>query len=349
MLVLNQSEVTKSLPLEVCIDAMRSALSAFARGEAVVPLRKFLHLPDGAGVLGTMPAFDGETGALGLKALVVLKTARAGRDSHQGAVLLFDVQTGSLHALVDATAITAIRTAAVSAVATDALARRDADDLAILGAGTQAATHLEAIRHVRTLRRVRVWSRSIDRARQFAKLASAKFACRVEPMESVREALEGASIVCTTTGAPTPIVERAWFAPGTHINAVGSSFATRRELDTRTVVESSVFVDSRESALNEAGDFLIPLAEGALRPDHIRAELGEVLIGRHPGRASPDELTLFKSLGLGLEDVVAAQVAVARAQERQLGLSCPFGGVAQSQLMFASESRGADGDRLRTE
>ncbi|MDB4899218.1 MAG: ocd, partial [Gemmatimonadetes bacterium] len=326
VLILDQADVTALLPLDVCIAAMRDAFAALARGDVTMPLRQMLRLPDDAGVLGAMPAYDASTGALGIKVLTAPARPHAGLDSHQGAVLLFDRHTGVLDALVDATAITALRTAAVSAVATDLLARPDADDLAMLGAGTQAATHLEAMRLVRPLRRVRVWSRSLERAHSFARDASRRFGCDVEAMSSVRDALAGAGIVCTTTASRTPIVERQWLAAGAHVNAVGSSAPTARELDTRTVVDASLFVDRRESALREAGDFLIPLGEGAVTPAHIRAELGELVIGAHPGRTSATELTLFKSLGLGLEDVAAARVAVARARAQGMGVQCEFVG-----------------------
>lgn len=336
MLILNQSDVTRALPIADCIEAMRDALSALARGSVTLPLRSYLRLPNGAATLGAMPAYDDSTGALGIKVLAVFKQKHAGLDSHQGAVLLFDCKTGALEAILDATAITAIRTAAVSAVATDLLARIGADDLAILGAGTQAATHLEAMRLVRHIRRVRVWSRDREKTCLFAEAAACRFGCEVEPMPSARDALRGASIVCTTTGAKEPVVKREWLSAGAHVNAIGSSVASARELDTRTIVDASLFVDRRESTLNEAGDFLIPFDEGAVTPEHIRSELGDVLIGKHRGRTSTTELTVFKSLGLGLEDVAAGRIAVSRARALGLGAQCDFGGVPQNDLFAGS-------------
>ena len=211
--------------------------------------------------------------------------------------------------------------------------------LAILGAGTQAATHLEAMRLVRHVRRVRVWSRDRERTCLFAETAARRFGCEVEPMSSARDALRDASIVCTTTGAKEPIIKRGWLSACAHVNAIGSSVASARELDTRTIVDASLFVDRRESTLNEAGDFLIPFDEGVVTPEHIRSELGDVLIGNHRGRSSTTELTVFKSLGLGLEDVAAGRIAVARARDLGLGVQCDFGGVRQNDLFANTNCR----------
>src|SRR5262249_55882816 len=185
-------------------------------------------------------------------------------DSHQGAVLLFEADHGSLVAMIDASSITGIRTAAVSGAATRALAREDAGDLAILGSGVQAGTHLEAMTVVRRLRRVRVWSRHPASARAYAERESKRHGMRVEPMASAREAVSGADLICTTTAAKEPVLQGEWLAPGAHINAVGACFPATRELDTKAVLRSRLYVDRRESALNEAGDFLIPRKEGAL-------------------------------------------------------------------------------------
>jgi ornithine cyclodeaminase/alanine dehydrogenase-like protein (mu-crystallin family) len=214
--------------------------------------------------------------------------------------------------------VTEIRTAAVSAVATRALARSDAERVAILGAGVQARAHVHAMRAVLEDPEIRIWARNLDAAEQLA----AEVEATVSP--SPDAALFGAEVVCTTTSAREPIVEHRWFAPGAHVNAVGSSMPTTRELDTETVAASSLFVDRRESTLNEAGDYLIPAAEGAIGPDHIKAELGDVLVGTHPGRESEDELTLFKSLGLAVEDLASAELAVRRAREQAVGSEVEF-------------------------
>jgi ornithine cyclodeaminase len=208
---------------------------------------------------------------------------------------------------MDASSITAIRTAAVSGVATRVLAREDAGDLAILGTGVQALTHLEAMAESRRLRRVRVWSRDPARVARFAEHASERVGLGVEAAGSAREAVLGADLVCTVTASREPVLRGEWLAAGAHVNAVGASLPTARELDTPAMVAARLFVDRRESALNEAGDFLMPKAEGAISDAHIQAELGEVLTGAHPGRRSPEEITVFKSLGLAVEDVAAAQ------------------------------------------
>ncbi|HKW15758.1 MAG TPA: ornithine cyclodeaminase family protein, partial [Candidatus Krumholzibacteria bacterium] len=278
-----------------------------SRGDAVLPLRSLLRTPDGTGLLGLMPAFLGTPACMGIKVIsVYFNNDAAGLDSHQGAVLLFEPQHGSLVAMIDASSITGIRTAAVSGAATRALAREDAGDLALIGAGVQAITHLEAMLAVRTLRRVRVWSLHPDKVRAFAERESKRHGIHVEPVSSARAAVEGADIVCTTTGAKEPVVNGDWLAPGAHINAVGACFPNTRELDTNAVVRSRLFVDRRESALNEAGDFLIPKHEGAIGDDHIVGELGDVFLGTVPGRRSSDEITLFKSLGIAVEDLAAA-------------------------------------------
>jgi ornithine cyclodeaminase len=267
-----------------------------------------------------MPAALGAPPAIGLKAITVFPGNHGTElDSHQGAVLLFEGGRGRLLAVMDATAITAIRTAAVSGLATSRLAREDAGDLAILGTGVQARTHLEAMRLARPLRRVRAFGRDPGRVRAFVADAAKRCGLEVEPAATAREAVEGADIVCTVTSSSEPVLRGGWLAPGAHVNAVGACLPAARELDTAAVARSSVFVDRRESALNEAGDILIPMKEGAVTGDHIQAEIGDVVVGRHPGRRSREEITLFKSLGLAVEDVASAQVVYRNAERREVG------------------------------
>jgi len=289
-----------------------------------VPLRMVMRMPDASGFLGLMPGHigpdDGRAGALGMKAVSVFPgNARRGIDTHQGAVLLFEEDTGRLSALMDGATITAIRTAAVSGVATDLLARRDAAELAILGAGVQARTHLEAIAAVRPLRRVRVWSRNPQHAADLVKASAGRFGVSIEAVPTAEAAVREADVVATVTASPQPVLQRPWVKDGAHINAVGSSIPTTREIDTATMAAVRLFVDRRESALNEAGDLLIPMREGAFTADHIQAELGEVIIGKDLGRQSPYELTLFKSLGLAVEDVASAAFILKRAREIGIG------------------------------
>jgi ornithine cyclodeaminase len=325
VLVVSQPEVERLLPMAECMAATAEALATLARGDANLPLRQVLRLP--GGVFAAMPATSGTPPAIGLKAITVFPGNHGTElDSHQGAVLLFEGAHGRLLAVMDATSITAIRTAAVSAVATSRLAREDAADLAILGAGVQARTHLEAMLLARRIGRVRVFGRDGGRLRTFVADATKRHGFEVEPATTAREAVEGADIVCTVTSSPEPVLRGEWLAPGAHVNAVGACLPTSRELDTTAIVRSSVFVDRRESAFGEAGDLLIPIEEGAVAETHVRAELGEVLLGRHPGRRSADEITLFKSLGLAIEDLAAAQVVYRNAERSGAGTRVELGG-----------------------
>jgi ornithine cyclodeaminase len=310
--IVPQNRVAELLPMRECIDVMERVLSALARGEHVLPLRSLMRTPDGSGLLGLMPAFLGEPPCMGIKVIsVFFDNDKVGLDSHQGAVLLFEPEHGRLVAMIDASSITAIRTAAVSGAATRALAREDAGDLALIGSGVQAVTHLEAMMCVRKLRRVRVFSRD---PRAFAERESKKHNLHIDVMGSARDAVEGADIICTTTSARAPVVNGDWLAPGAHINAVGACFPDTRELDTAAVVKSRLYVDRRESALHEAGDFLIPRKEGAIGDGHILGELGDVFLGKAPGRRGSDEITLFKSLGIAVEDLAAAHLVWKKAQ-----------------------------------
>ena len=324
--MVSQREVAALLPMTACMDAMADVLQALARGEVVLPLRTVLALPGGRGAFAVMPAVVGGE-ALAVKAISVLPGNHGtGYDSHQGAVLLFEGEHGSLRAILDASAVTAIRTAAVSGVATRALAREDAGDLALIGTGVQAETHLEAMQAARRLRRIRAWSRNPEHVRAFAERAATCQGLTVEAAPSAREAVEGADLVCTLTASREPVLRAEWLAPGAHVNAVGASVPSARELDSDTIARARLFVDRRESARAEAGDFLIPRGEGRVTDSHIQAELGEVLLGRRPGRLSPADLTVFKSLGLAVEDLAAARLVYARAVEAGAGTWVELGG-----------------------
>lgn len=320
VLVLSEHDVRAHLPLPACIEAMADVLAALARGELSMPLRFVVRPEEAAGLMGFMPAHRGGAAPVfSLKEIVVAPGNPArGLDAHQGAVILHDGETGELRAIMNASPVTEIRTAAVSAVATRALARPGARTVAILGAGVQARSHVEAMRCVLDDPEIRIWSRTGEHAAALARELGA-VACR-----SVEEALAGAGVVCTTTSAREPVVRREWLAPGAHVNAVGSSIPTTRELDTATIAAASLFVDRRESTLNEAGDYLFPLREGAIGPEHILAELGEVLTGAHPGRTAGDELTVFKSLGLAVEDLAAAELVLASARAAGAGVEVAF-------------------------
>jgi len=325
-LVLSDDEVRELLPMKECIAVMREALIALAAGNVHQPLRTIIRPPGAAGVMGLMPSYiSGERAAFGLKAICVFPGNPAkGKDSHQGAVLLFSAETGKLQAMMNASSITAIRTAAVSGVATDLLAREDACELAILGSGVQARSHLRAMSEVRDIKRCRIASRQIEHARKFAEEMRRDFSFPLEPVDSVEEALAGADLIVTATTAKEPIVRREWISPGAHLNLVGSSIPTTREVDSSTMAASSLFVDRRESTINEAGDYLFPAREGVIGPDHIRAEIGEVLKGDKPGRTSLEEITLFKSLGIAVEDLAAAEYLYGKARKLDVGTWVEF-------------------------
>jgi ornithine cyclodeaminase len=318
VLIVSESEVEELLTMEECIGVMEEALTALARGEVHNPLRQAIRAPGAPGLLGLMPAWrGGETPYYALKEVCVFpENPSRGLDTHLGAVILHSGVSGAPLAFVNASAVTAIRTAAVSALATKLLARQDSRVLAILGAGVQAASHLEAIPLVREIREVRIHSRGRAKAEKLA----GKPGGNIRVVDSVEEAVTGADIIVTATSAREPVLRHEWIMPGTHINAVGSSIAAARELDAQTVVASSLFVDRRESTVNESGDYLAAVGEGAV----IRAEIGEILIGAAPGRTSAAEITLFKSLGLAVEDLASAAFVYDKAQREGRGVWVEF-------------------------
>lgn len=318
LLVLSHGDVRRLLPMDECIELMDSVLSDLARGRVWQPLRFVIRPPGEPTLMGLMPAHRSEPQpAYGLKAICIFPENPArGLDAHQGGVFLFDGETGEPRGLLDGSAVTAVRTAAVSAVATRALAREEAKELAILGAGVQARSHLEALPHVRSFERARIWSRTPDHAREVA----TEVRLEVEVAESAEAAVNGADVIVTATTSHEPVLERAWLATGAHVNAVGSSIPTARELDDKTMAEAALFCDARESLVNEAGDYLL----AGLGEESIRAELGEVLAGSAEGRRDPEELTVFKSLGLGVEDLAAAEHVYERARAEGVGSAVPF-------------------------
>jgi ornithine cyclodeaminase len=293
---------------------MRQALTALARGDAVLPLRTMMWLPDRSGLLGMMPGYLGDPQSFGFKVVTVMpRNHGTPFDSHQGVVMLFGIAHGEPHAILDATAITAIRTAAASAAATDVLARPDAGDLALLGSGVQARTHLKAMRTVRPLRRVRIWSRTRANAERFAREEATATGPEIEVVATTDEAVRGADLICTTTAAREPILAGASVSPGAHVNAVGACFAAWRELDSALVQRARLYTDCRESCLKEAGDFLIARNEGSIDDAHLLGELGEVLLGRVAGRVSPADVTIYESLGVAVEDLASAHEIHRRA------------------------------------
>jgi alanine dehydrogenase len=320
MLILSESDVRQLVPIPDLIDLMQSALAQFSTGNVEQPLRAVLEVGT-TGFFGVMPAFIPAAGALGTK-LVTVFGGNASRDlpTHLATILLLDSTTGQLLALLDGRYITEARTAAVSAVSARLLAREGAATLAIIGSGVQARSHLQALAHVRTLREVRVWSPISAHREAFAREMQAVTAARIHAVSSAREAVASADLVALVSSAREPVLSSDWIADGAHICAVGACRPDQREMDTALVRRARLYVDSRTGALAEAGDIVLPINEGVLDEHHIVGELGEVAAGAIRGRTAPSEVTIFKSLGMAVEDVAAAHLAVARAREQGIGL-----------------------------
>jgi ornithine cyclodeaminase/alanine dehydrogenase-like protein (mu-crystallin family) len=315
---LSESDVRAALPMGELIDAMERALIAFSAGRVAQPVRTVMEIRERA-FFGLMPALDCDASLLGAKLVtVLLENAAGGLPSHQGVIVLFDAASGALLAVTDGRYITEARTAAVSAVSVRHMARRDARVLAIIGSGVQAHSHLESLAVVRDFREIRVWSPNAARLRQFASGRD------VEPCDSAEGAVRDADVVVLATSSATPVIADSWVAPGTHVIAVGACRPTHRETDPRLVARALVVVDSRAAAMQEAGDILLAIQDGLISPGHVHAELGEVAAGVKPGRQHAGEVTLFKSLGLAIEDVVSAGLAYRRALAAGSGMLVPL-------------------------
>lgn len=321
------SELVRELfDMDGAIAAMREAFTAVSTGRAVQPLRSMVTAEGVKGILGLMPgAFAAPEPALGIKIVSIFEgNFGSTLGTHQGAILVFDPEDGRLQAVIDAREVTVIRTAAASAVATDALARADSRRLTLLGYGEQAASHLDALRRVRPISTVVVWGRSPERAQAFAAEQRARTGLAIQVAASVEAAVAGADIVCTLTAAKDPILRGAWIEPGTHVNAVGSSVPSAAEIDDAMVVRARVFADYAASAEVLGGELKRARASGAIAEGHIVGEVGAVLSGAVPGRRAPEEITLFKSLGMAAEDLAAARLILQRAAERGAGVTAPF-------------------------
>lgn len=315
MRVIDQDEVRSRLTYDVCIPLVRDAMIAFSRGETRQLLRSIIPLDDGR-MFGIMPGALGERANFGAKLISVFPENFArGLQSHQGVVVLFDGGSGAPVCVAHAGEITAIRTAAASAVATDALARAEAARLAILGYGEQAITHAHAVSRVRRLEAITVWGRTPERAAAAAARIEAELKVRTFAAPTARHAVQGADIVCTVSSASEPILEGAWLAPGAHVNLVGSSYAGPSEADHDVVVRSRFIADSREGVLAQGSEFLRAKAAGLVGDAHVVGEIGQVLGGDLPGRQSPDQITVYKSLGHIVQDLAAAQALYAQGQE----------------------------------
>lgn len=326
VLIVSQAEVPVLLPMGPCIDLMANAFRSLSEGQAVMPLRSKMAQPDGRGILVTMPTYLAGAG-LGLKLLTIFPENHGTEyDAHQGAVILCEPERGRLLAIMDATAITAIRTAAASALAARLLAREGAGDLAIIGSGVQAESHLEAMIAVRPIRRVRVYSRTPDNAAVFAARAAKRYGLPVLAVQTAEEAVRGADLVVTATSATEPILRGEWLAPGAHITSVGGVLSTACELDGATMQQARIFTDRRESWVNESGNFLRAQGQGLINESHLVGEIGDLLLGKLQGRRTEQEITLFDSLGLAIEDLAAARYIYDRAIATGAGTQVELGG-----------------------
>lgn len=306
-------EVRAALDYDGCMEAVRAAMAAFSADGNPQPLRNIVEIAPGK-LFGLMPGTLTAPYGFGAKVLSVFADpAQAGRAVHRGLVVLFDRESGRVSCIAEAGEVTEIRTAAASAVATDVLAREDARTLAIFGCGAQAAAHVRALVRVRQLQTILVWGRSVERAALFAQRMAREVGIAVRAVAEARAAAAQADIICTVTGARTPVLLGEWVRPGTHVNAVGSSHAGPVEIDQALVLASRYIVDSRRSAMAAAAEFLLAKEAGAIDDGHIVAEIGEVLLGRIPGRTSPREITVYKSLGHIVQDLAAVSYLHARA------------------------------------
>jgi ornithine cyclodeaminase len=306
MRLIDGAEVRERLTFDVCIPIVRDAMMRFSQGVTRQVLRSILPL-GGEHMFGVMPGALGKDLPFGAKIVSVYpENAARGGHSHQGLVLLFDAGSGAPVCLVDAAEVTAIRTAAASAAATDVLSRTDASRLALLGSGAQALNHACAIACVRPLQSVTLWARNAERAVRAGELIASRLGLSVDVRETVEDAVADADIICTVTASPEPILKGGSLRPGAHVNVVGSSHAGPAEVDSDLVVRSRFIADSREGVLAQGAEFLIAKAAGLVGDDHVVGEIGEVLLGRLVGRQSAEEITVYKSLGHIVQDLAAA-------------------------------------------
>jgi len=318
MLFIDKDEVFRLLTPEACINVMREALINLEKGCSEQFLRTGIRLPN-ENILGLMPAWLSPE-VMGAKIISVYhKNSETGLPSHQGVVLLFDAKTGTPLCMVDGNSITQVRTGAVSAVATNLLARPEASSLALLGAGAQARSHSAALMFVRKIKEVSVYDQIRENAESFAKWAEKSLGLTVNVASGAAEAASEADIICTLTASRIPLLRRSHVKEGAHINAVGACSPSHRELDTDLVQAARFFGDKLESVMNEAGDFLIPMAEGAVKKEHFLGELGQLLSGKAKGRQNDSDITVFESLGLAVEDLAASYYVYQKKQEELQG------------------------------
>ena len=318
--LLTEQHVHSLLPMTDLISAMESALAKFSAGEVLQPVRTVLTVGPTKAYFGLMPAFVPSPANLGAKLVTVFGENHArGLPSHLATILLLDPETGSLIALMDGRYITEARTAAVSAVSARFLANANASKLALIGTGVQARSHLEALQHVRQIKEVRVWSPRPQSREQFIDDMSPKFSIPIRDCATAEAAVAGADLVVIATSSKTPVVEAAWVANGAHVMCVGACRPDQREMAPALVKRARLYVDSRAAALVESGDVVMNIADGLFDKSHVRGEVGELVLGRASGRGAESDVTIFKSLGMAVEDVVAADLVFRRASETGAG------------------------------
>jgi alanine dehydrogenase len=325
MIVLSHEDVAALLPPETAIEVVAGAMAATSRGEAELPLRSIMEA-GGPNKMGIMPGRMMNPACHGIKLVSLYPgNVAAGYSSHQGAVVLFEPEHGTAVAIMDGGPLTAMRTAAASAVATRALSRENASVLAMVGAGEQARHHLDAIMAIRQITQLRIASRTEKSATAFAEHARARYPhLAVRAGVNVEEAVRGADIVCTVTSSPTPILRGAWIAEGTHVNVVGASIPSKREVDDEMVLRAQVFVDYRRSTFAQAGEIVDMIAAGSIGEDHVRAEIGEVLNGTALGRTDDQAITLYRSLGIAAQDLACAYHCWQEARRTGRGVDAPL-------------------------
>lgn len=328
MLFLSRSEVESLLDLDLLVESLASAMVALSAGAVSMPARGLVKVQENGGLLGTMPVYMKSPPTLTTKLVTVYPgNASAGLPTHQGVVLVFDPKNGMPLALMDGASITAIRTAAGSALATRLLSRPEAQVLTLLGTGVQARTHAKAVARVRKISEVRVWGRDREKAEALVRELSADFGVRVRAVPELKEAVAGAEIICACTHSTEPVVRGEGLEPGAHVNSVGLN-ALGREVDESAILKSLVVVESRDAALapapSGANDLTWPIQKGLITCDHIHAEVGELVSGARPGRTSPEQITTYKSVGVAVQDAVAARLVLEAARERGVGTDFPL-------------------------
>lgn len=322
MLVLSKKDVQGILDIEELIQVLEQAHIQFSTGKAVMPVRQVVPLPQIKGRITCMPGYLGESNVLGMKVVTFFQeNPKRGLPTILGTIHLYDTDTGKLIAVMDGTYVTAIRTASASAMATKVLANPETPVLGILGAGVQARAHIRALCKVRRINKIKIYSPSGKSALRVKEELEAEVGVRIEPVATGKEAVRGSDLLVTTTTAKEPILNADWLKPGVHINAVGSHRPDQREIDAATVKRARAFVDSREAIMAECGDILLAIKEGAITENHVTAEIGEVLAGKKPGRTSAEDITLYKSVGIAIQDVATAHLVYQRAIERKVGVN----------------------------